>query len=302
MRFYSNGKLLISGEYLVLKGSLALAMPVKFGQSLKISTYEGEGLKWESFEKGKLWFSADFSHHDFEILQSSNNPIAQNLQKILQEADQLSRGKLRKDKIKISTNVDFNMQWGLGSSSSLISNVAMWAEVDPYKLHFRVSGGSGYDIACASSDTPLFFQNINGNINVENISFNPPFKENIYFVYLGKKQDSAKSVKKFILEESVDNAVIDDISVLSLEMAQTDKLSDFEYYLKKHEDIISGIIKQQKIRDSFFSDFDGEIKSLGAWGGDFALATYKGSKEKLIKYFSGKRLDVIFGFDEIVKR
>ncbi|NOX46772.1 MAG: GHMP kinase [Chlorobi bacterium] len=302
MRFHSNGKLLISGEYLVLKGALALALPVKFGQSLEISEYEREGLKWESFEKGKLWFSANFSFRDFNISQSSNKLIAQNLQKILREADQLSGGKLPKDNIKTRTEVDFKLQWGLGSSSTLISNVAMWAGVDPYDLHFRVSNGSGYDIACARSDNPVFFQNRDGEIHVEETEFNPPFKEYLYFVYLGKKQDSAKSVKKFILEECVDNAIIDDVSMLSREMSQTDKLSDFEYYLKKHEDIISGIIKQQKIKDSFFSDFDGEIKSLGAWGGDFALATNKGSKEKLIKYFSGKGLDVIFDFDEIVKQ
>ena len=302
MRFYSNGKLLISGEYLVLKGALALAMPVKFGQSLEISTYEGEELKWESFEKSKLWFSADFSRQDFEILQSSNNLIAQNLQKILQEADQLSGGKLRKDKIKISTNVNFNMQWGLGSSSSLISNVAMWAEVDPYKLHFGVSEGSGYDIACARSDTPLFFQNTNGEIHVEEIQFNPPFKDNLYFVYLGEKQDSAKSVKKFILGKKVDNAVIEMVSELSKEMAMTDKLSDFEYYLKKHEEILSGVLGQEKIKDLRFPDFNGEIKSLGAWGGDFALATFKGPKEDVQKYFLNKGLDVVFRFDEIVKK
>ncbi len=302
MRFHSNGKLLISGEYLVLKGALALALPVKFGQSLEISEHEREGLKWESFEKGKLWFTANFSFRDFKISQSSNRLIAKNLQKVLREADQLSGGKLPKDNIKARTEVDFNMQWGLGSSSTLISNVAMWAGVDPYDLHFRVSNGSGYDIACARSNNPVFFQNRDGEIHVEETGFNPPFKEYLYFVYLGKKQDSAKCVEKFILEECADKAIIDDVSILSRKMSQADKLNDFEYYLKKHEDIISGIIKQQKIKDSFFSGFEGEIKSLGAWGGDFALITFEGSQKELEKYFSGKGLDVIFGFDEIIKQ
>jgi hypothetical protein len=34
--FYSNGKLLITGEYLVLDGAKAFALPTKFGQSLII--------------------------------------------------------------------------------------------------------------------------------------------------------------------------------------------------------------------------------------------------------------------------
>ena len=56
-----------------------------------------------------------------------------------------------------------------------------------------------------------------------------------------------------------------------------------------------------KIKDSLFPDFKGEIKSLGAWGGDFALATFQGSKEEIQKYFLNKGLDVVFGFDEMTK-
>ena len=34
--FYSHGKLLLTGEYLVLDGALALAVPCKLGQSLTV--------------------------------------------------------------------------------------------------------------------------------------------------------------------------------------------------------------------------------------------------------------------------
>ena len=34
--FYSNGKLLITGEYLVLDGAKALALPTKYGQYLTV--------------------------------------------------------------------------------------------------------------------------------------------------------------------------------------------------------------------------------------------------------------------------
>ena len=38
--FYSNGKLLLTGEYLVLNGAVALAIPTKFGQTLTIPASE----------------------------------------------------------------------------------------------------------------------------------------------------------------------------------------------------------------------------------------------------------------------
>ncbi len=301
MEFYSNGKLLISGEYLVLKGSLALAVPVNFGQNLIFSHNINDGLKWKTFVKGRLWFYAEFSKSDFEIIHSTDDRIAQYISRLLFEADILSGGKLPKDQVYIATEVDFDMEWGLGSSSSLISNLAYWAGVDPYELHFKVSKGSGYDIACARNDKPLFFQNINRKIKVEDVDFNPSFTDNLYFAYLGQKQNSAKSVKKFILEKEVGISVIDEISEISRKMATVNKLGDFEYYIRSHEDIISKVLKQEKIKVSNFSDFDGEIKSLGAWGGDFALATFKGPTEDLKKYFSGKGLDVVFEFDKMVK-
>ena len=53
-----NGKLLITGEYLVLDGALALALPVSLGQSLEF-TYSEEArdtLVWKSLNnQGKEW-------------------------------------------------------------------------------------------------------------------------------------------------------------------------------------------------------------------------------------------------------
>ena len=36
---------------------------------------------------------------------------------------------------------------------------------------------------------------------------------------------------------------------------------------------MSKLTSKEKIKDKLFNDFDGEIKSLGAWGGDFILAS-----------------------------
>ena len=45
--FYSNGKLLITGEYLVLDGAKAFALPTKFGQNLIVEKGNNQGNKME---------------------------------------------------------------------------------------------------------------------------------------------------------------------------------------------------------------------------------------------------------------
>ena len=63
--FYSNGKLLITGEYLVLDGAKAFALPTKFGQNLIIEKGNDQEIKWASFDSdGSIWFEDTFSFND----------------------------------------------------------------------------------------------------------------------------------------------------------------------------------------------------------------------------------------------
>ena len=48
MRLYSNGKLLISGEYVILDGALSLAVPTLFGQYLEILENDSKYIIWTS--------------------------------------------------------------------------------------------------------------------------------------------------------------------------------------------------------------------------------------------------------------
>lgn len=60
--FYSNGKLLITGEYVVLDGAKALALPTKFGQNLIVSEGKGNVINWKSFDNdGSVWFESMLS-------------------------------------------------------------------------------------------------------------------------------------------------------------------------------------------------------------------------------------------------
>ena len=57
-KFYANGKLLLTGEYLVLDGAQALALPTKHGQGLIIEERKEKGLKWESYDEyGNVGFN-----------------------------------------------------------------------------------------------------------------------------------------------------------------------------------------------------------------------------------------------------
>jgi len=68
--------------------------------------------------------------------------------------------------------------------------------------------------------------------------------------------------------------------------------------IEEHEKIMSQLLNQPTIKESDFPDFNGSIKSLGAWGGDFILAT--GDNEERA-YFKKKGFNTIIEFKDMVK-
>ena len=92
---------------------------------------------------------------------------------------------------KVVINADFDLQWGLGSSSSLISLVAQLAAVEGYLLHKMVSSGSGYDVIAAQQSTPFIFQLVDGMPKYSPVALPLFLSKHLFFVYLGKKQGTA---------------------------------------------------------------------------------------------------------------
>lgn len=302
MKFQSSGKLLITGEYLVLKGASSLAVPLNFRQSLTIKKSETSILEWTSFENGVSWFNAKIDSSLFEILDTVDEQKANYLVGLLKATTQLNPSfKNKMEGVTVVTEMDFKKEWGFGSSSSLISNVAYWAEVDPFELHCLVSKGSGYDVVISRSNGPLFFTKEANSYKTEKSNFHPSFKDEIYFVYLGQKQDSAKSVQHFNQRDKSFKNEVGLISEITKHIAQAQSLDDFEYYLKEHEQIMASVLKQKTIKETVFKSLQGEAKSLGAWGGDFAMVTWQYGKKELLKNLESKNLDVIFSFDELIK-
>jgi hypothetical protein len=54
--------------------------------------------------------------------------------------------------------LEFDRHSGLGSSSTVINNIAKYAGVDAFALNKIIFSGSGYDIACANAKKPVLFR------------------------------------------------------------------------------------------------------------------------------------------------
>ncbi|MCF8235258.1 MAG: hypothetical protein K9G67_08790 [Bacteroidales bacterium] len=299
---YANGKLLLTGEYFVLEGAKSLALPLKYGQRMKIrKTEKGEHLvNWKTFVPDRLWLECEFAVPSLEILSSSDQRKSQFLSELLRAAKKLKPGFPQKAIYDVEAQIDFNIEWGWGSSSSLIANVAAWTGLDPFELHFEISGGSAYDIACANSTGPILYQLKEDQPMFHRVNFDPVFKQHIFFVYLGRKQKSSAAVKAFQDKKAGYREEINRISQLTEAITQTNSLNEFNRLVEEHEQIVSAAMQMPTIKESRFKDFQGSLKSLGAWGGDFAMATCTGDEERLKKYFFEKGLKTIFLFEDIV--
>jgi mevalonate kinase len=299
--YYSNGKLMLTGEYLVLKGAVSLALPVKYGQSLEIHESPGNcNLLFETEVNGKSWFSAEYNPHTFEIFETTNIQTATYVQRLLYFAKNLNNDFLSNDReVKVVTCINFNIEWGLGSSSSLISNIALWANVDPFLLNNSVSKGSGYDIACARSQSPILYQIENGEPRVEEVRLPEVFVQHAYFIYLGSKQSTEQSIQSFEMLKHPTDKEIFEISDIAHGFVSVNSVDELIRLSELHEYLISEIIGYQPVKEKLFNDFQGSVKSLGAWGGDFCMAVTIENFDYVKQYFGKKGYQTIFSFNEI---
>ena len=307
MNIRSNGKLMISGEYVVLAGARALAIPVRYGQSLQVTPRKDNTatIFWESFVKDEPWLEAQFRGIDLTVQSQHKSKQEEQalafVRKALLAAKKLNPRFLSDNKSwDVRATLEFDKDWGLGSSSSLLSNIAHWANVDPYQLFFSISDGSGYDMACARSQSPIIytFRGKNNMPLIENVRFEPAFHKQLFFVYSGKKQDSAKSIAGFD-PAKVAKEDIATISEITDSLVQTNDINECILLLREHEALTANVIGIQPIQKEHFADFPGVIKSLGAWGGDFLLAASTRDEAETRSYFASKGMEVILAFRDM---
>lgn len=304
-RFYGHGKLLLSGEYFVLAGAQALVLPLRLGQHVEVLSGTQAGvLRWESMdERGELWMQANFALPNFELLSERGNPFAERLQKILRAILDLRGGcwLSPNDALLVRTQLEFSRYWGLGTSSTLLACLAEWAVVNPYLLAEVTFGGSGYDLAAAKAEGPFFFRRVGQEVETWRVAFDPPFRAHLYFLYLGRKQDSREAIRRFEERRAAcDSRLVAEIDELSKAFSICREAEVFQQLMREHEKLVAGFLDLKPLQQTHFADFSGAVKSLGAWGGDFALVCSTMPAGEVAAYFNQKGLRVLFSYDELV--
>ncbi len=290
--FSAHGKLMLFGEYVVMRGVPALAFPTTLGQTLEVAP--SEFFSWTSYETGQLWFSMRFDVN-LNILETNNESVAQKLMQILAYV-KAQKPDLFFNSLSFETHANFNRTWGFGSSATLISLIAQWSDLDAYVLNEKHFGGSGYDIACATASSPIWYNR--ETKEVRDFKLPKAITDNLLFVYSGKKQNSQHEVSRFI-EVKIEEKIIHQLKKIIEDVMNSSDIEHFEKYIDQHETILSALLNRPRLKDAEFADYPYAIKSLGAWGGDFFMATCRDLDEAKI-YFIDSGRDTIFTFNELI--
>lgn len=282
---------MLFGEYIVLRGSDSLAFPLKFGQDLDV--HPDSETSWKSYSPDGCWFEANFDG-DLNLLSTNNQEAGEILSKLFKF--------IRSKKPSINFNAsfkataDFNLSWGLGSSSTLISLLAQWSGCNPYELLEVSFGGSGYDIACATAKQPIVYS-VDDRLKKE-VALSPSVTSQFLFVYLGEKQNSRNEIKRFTKSE-VTNQDIESINEIVHKSIECNDIESFEELIDESERLLSPIIGKERLKEHIFADYKYSIKSLGAWGGDFFLATFR-DLDTAKNYFNSKGYNTMFTYNELI--
>lgn len=294
-QYYTKGKLLISGAYGVLDGAVGFALPTKLGQRFSFETDRSENIECKAVDhKGSTWFEAEFDLKSLAPLKTSSEEVANTFSRLLIAARSLNPN--FDYSFTLETTLEFDREWGLGSSSTLIAALAQFTSVNAYELLDLGFKGSGYDIACATAEGPIRFQRIGKEVNITPVHWSPTFADELHLVYLNQKMNSREAIAHYRKAQSSDH-FLNELSRLSI--AISEEIADihrFEKLLLEQESLLADRLEITPIADQLFADRpEGVFVSLGAWGGDFALFTRK----KNIPYLKDKGYSTILKLDEL---
>jgi mevalonate kinase len=164
-------------------------------------------------------------------------------------------------------------------------------------------GGSGYDIACAFANAPILYQrpaSVLDENRFEKVNFNPAFADQLFFVYLGKKQDSRAGIQRYKAIAQERQHLVAAINILTERVLQADTLPLFESILLEHEYLIAQTLDLPRAQEILFPNFPGVIKSLGAWGGDFVLATSPWNAMDTKQWFAQQGFNTCLEYREMI--
>lgn len=301
-QYYAHGKILLTSEFMILHGARALAVPLNLGQSLKLQSKGDPGtLHWTAMYNDQSWFKTKIATNTLTVQETTDGSISGNLVHMLKQLLDIKPAFFGQiNAFDVITNLEFHPEYGFGSSSTLTHLLSRWAEIDPMQLHFKISRGSGYDVACAGADSPLLYQVVNDMPVSETVEFQPDCMEQIYLVYLGKKQQSGSSVAAFLDHYHPIQADIDYFSGLTSDMLKANSIEELGSVMEAHENRLSSILQTPVLKTLIFPDLNGYVKSLGAWGGDFAMLVTDWDRETISDYLNRKGMSDWYPYRELV--
>lgn len=281
---------MLCGEYAVTIGVEALAVPVQLGQWMYVwefnSPLGGDRLIWEAKEKdGSTWLNEHFSLpllSDFvessvsdelegQVLRNTDRNVIKKMLGLV-ASDFWKAGK----SYRIETQLEFNRNSGLGSSSTMISNFARYTGLDAQWLQQQVFGGSGYDVAVAEVGKGLVFWKQNDVAHWGPWSLSTQLSENWQVVFLGQKQnsrDSLSQVKIRLQEIQNDNFLLHQLQQILAAVKMASEVPMLEAGLEMWQAVLSmGLGLETPYQHFGFQPIKGGVcKWLGAWGGDMLL-------------------------------
>lgn len=297
-RIFSPGKLMLTSEYFALDGALVLAVPTKPGQEFffEENADHKSMVFWEALHQGKTWLKAVMDYKNWGIRETNIPSAAEFVLNTLKNVQQLSSTRFSGDSsYHIKTNLQFPSDYGLGSSSTLMNNLAEWSAIDPFQLNTLSLGGSGYDIAVAKEKSAVLYQSV-PEIKYDKVVFDPAFKDDLIFIHLNQKQDSREAIRLY-RSKIKSPELVNEFSDLTKKILLCRELENFSSLMLIHEQKISDFLEIPTAKQRFFSDCPVFVKSLGAWGGDFIMsAKFDGFQD----YFWGKGFSSVFNWNDLI--
>jgi len=297
-RIFSPGKLMLTSEYVAVDGALVLAVPTKLGQELFYTENEDQKslIFWEAYHQNQLWLKATIDYKNWEILETNDSKASEFILKTLKNVQNLSDTKLKNDtSYHIKTNLQFPSDFGLGSSSTLMNNLAEWANIDAFILNEISLGGSGYDVAVAKEKSAVLYSRFPER-TYHKIDFNPSFKNELIFIHLNQKQDTREGISHY-KSKPTSTELINDYSKLTKMIVNSQNLEEFSELMTIHEQKLSDFLEIPTVKEKYFQNCPSFVKSLGAWGGDFVLASKFGDYES---YFKKQGFTKIFSWSDLI--
>ena len=108
--------------------------------------------------------------------------------------------------------------------------------------------------------------------------------------------DSRQAILKYREADFSKKEFLHSITVKSLFFADCKDLNFFIAGMTLHEQMISEVLEITPIKEMLFPDYQGGVKSLGGWGGDFILAA---SDKVGPEYFKERGYQTVIPFNEM---